>query len=154
MFGTITSFFESCLKTRDTDSQEHAADKLHLACAALMLELCHADQHMHENEKQALRDILRKTFTLDEKALDTLWSLANQAARQATSVFQFTSLINASYSYEEKTRLLGHMWEIAYADGELDRYEDHFIRKVADLLYLTHGDFIRAKLANRPAQGN
>jgi uncharacterized tellurite resistance protein B-like protein len=42
------------------------------------------------------------------------------------------------------------MWEVAYADGRVDRYEDHMIRKVADLLYLSHNDFIRMKLASRP----
>jgi uncharacterized tellurite resistance protein B-like protein len=82
--------------------------------------------------------------------LDTLWQLAQEEARSATSLFQFTSLINSSYGYPEKIRLLHHMWEVAWADGRVDRYEEHLIRKVADLLYLSHGDFIRAKLASKP----
>ena len=37
------------------------------------------------------------------------------------------------------------MWRVAMADSALSRYEEHVIRKVADLLYVPHGDFITAK---------
>ena len=46
---------------------------------------------------------------------------------------------------EEKVRVLEYLWQIAYADNVLDKYEEHAIRKVADLLYLSHADFITAK---------
>lgn len=150
MLATITSFFESCLKPAKDDTTAGTADKLHLACAALLLELCQADQEFDDAEQRALREILRQTFNLDESTLDTLWTLAHEEARGATSLFQFTSLINDSYTYKEKVRLLEHMWEVAWADGRIDRYEEHLIRKVTDLLYLSHGDFIRAKLASKP----
>lgn len=152
MLGTITSFFESCLKLNTTDTQANTADKLHLASAALLLELTRADHVADEAETTALLGILRKTFGLDEQQLKTLWELAQEEAHQATSLYQFTSLINDSYGYAEKNRLLQHLWEVAWADGRVDRYEEHLIRKIADLLYLSHGDFIRAKLATRPAE--
>jgi len=150
MLATITSFFESCLKPAKGDTAAGTADKLHLACAALLLELCQADQEFDDAEQRTLQEILRRTFNLDEANLDTLWTLAHEEARDATSLFQFTSLINDSYTYKEKVRLLEHMWEVAWADGRIDRYEEHLIRKVTDLLYLSHGDFIRAKLASKP----
>src|SRR5690606_33089698 len=139
-----------CLKPDSSDTEQGTEDKLHLACAALMLELCNADQSMDEAEQQSLLGILRKIFHLDDEALDNLWQLAHEEARNATSLFQFTSLINDTYGYKEKVLLLKGMWEVAYADGRLDRYEEHMIRKVADLLYLSHGDFIRTKLASKP----
>ena len=37
------------------------------------------------------------------------------------------------------------MWGVALADDALSRYEEHVIRKVADLLYLPHHDFMLAK---------
>jgi uncharacterized tellurite resistance protein B-like protein len=37
------------------------------------------------------------------------------------------------------------MWRVALADDALSRYEEHVIRKVADLLYLPHHDFMLAK---------
>jgi uncharacterized tellurite resistance protein B-like protein len=151
MLSSITSFFENFLKPAKDDSGDTAADKLHLACAALLMELSLADHERNDEETAALRKILTETFHLKDKQLDELWDLAHQEARSATSLYQFTSLINAGYGYEQKVRLLKHMWEVAYADGRVDRYEDHMIRKVADLLYLSHNDFIRMKLASRPA---
>ena len=37
------------------------------------------------------------------------------------------------------------LWHVALADGEIDKYEDHLVRKVADLIYVPHLSFIRAK---------
>ncbi|MES2624192.1 MAG: TerB family tellurite resistance protein [Pseudomonadota bacterium] len=152
MLTSITSFFEKCLKPAHNDTSATTTDKLHLACAALLMELSVADHERGEEEIQAMRKILRDTFHLEDKQLDELWELAHQEARSATSLYQFTSLINSGYGYEEKMRLLKHMWEVAYADGRVDRYEDHMIRKVAELLYLSHNDFIRMKLASRPVE--
>ncbi len=151
MLTSITSFFEKCLKPSNDDTADTATDKLHLACAALLIELSVADHERTEEETRTLRKILRETFHLQDKQLEDLLDLAHQEARSATSLYQFTSLINAGYGYEQKIRLLKHMWEVAYADGRVDRYEDHMIRKVADLLYLSHNDFIRMKLASKPA---
>ena len=47
--------------------------------------------------------------------------------------------------FEQKRDLLAMMWRVAMADNEISRYEEHVIRKVADLLYVPHGDFIAAK---------
>ena len=153
MITSISSFFENFLKPATEDNSATTADKLHLASAALLIELCAADHERQEDETRTLRRILRETFHLQDKQLDELWDLAHQEARSATSLYQFTSLINDGYGYEEKLRLLKHMWEVAYADGRIDRYEDHMIRQVAELLYLSHNDFIRMKLASRPEDG-
>jgi uncharacterized tellurite resistance protein B-like protein len=150
MLNTITGFFDSFLKPGANETPEKSADKLHLASAALLLELANADHEMDAKEQKVLLRILETTLHLDKQTLQTLWELAHEETRAATSLYQFTSLINEAYAYKEKTRLLEHMWEVAYADGRIDRYEEHLIRKVADLLYLTHGDFIRAKLACKP----
>jgi uncharacterized tellurite resistance protein B-like protein len=150
MITAITSFFENFLKPAKDDSSTTATDKLHLATAALLIELSVADHERHDDETRTLRKILGETFLLQDKQLDELWELAHKEARSATSLYQFTSLINSGFGYEEKVRVLKHMWEVAYADGRIDRYEDHMIRKVADLLYLSHNDFIRMKLASRP----
>ncbi|HLB15689.1 MAG TPA: TerB family tellurite resistance protein [Burkholderiales bacterium] len=64
---------------------------------------------------------------------------------------QFTSLINKRFSPEQKARVVEHMWRVAYADAELSAYEQHTIRKLADLLYVPHGAYIAAKLRARDA---
>lgn len=151
MLATISSFFDSLLKPAKQESAERSVDRLHLASAALLVELANADHAMDEAEQQVLLRILETKLQLDKATLQNLWELAHAEHKGATSLYQFTSLINEAYGYKDKVQLLHHMWEVAYADGRVDRYEEHLIRKVADLLYLTHGDFIRTKLAAKPA---
>jgi uncharacterized tellurite resistance protein B-like protein len=150
MLSSISAFFERCLKPEEA-SPEVSADRLHLACAALLLELGTADNQLDGDERRTLMQILQKQFGLGPAELDELWTLAMAQRQEATDLYQFTRLINESYGYAEKCTLLGHLWDVAYADGRIDRYEEHLIRKIADLLYLSHGDFIRAKLASKPA---
>ena len=59
----------------------------------------------------------------------------------------FTQLVNEHYNYEDKEKLIENLWSVAYADGRLDRYEEQFIRKVAGLIHVAHGDFIKAKVS-------
>ena len=153
MLGSITSFFETHFGNQNRPDESSAEQKLQLASAALMIELCKADQNIDEAETQTLLEILRSRFQLDESALQDLMSLAEQEARDATSLYQFTSLMNEHFDYADKVRLIRNMWEVAYADGRIDRYEEHMIRKVADLLYLSHVDFIGSKHQARDARG-
>ena len=151
MLGIVKQFFDSFLNPSADDGGTTQQHKLQLACAALLFELTAADQHRSEEELTLLRTLLRDNFKLDEQALDRLWDLAQLEARSATSLYQFTSLINAGFGYQQKTALLEQLWLLAFADHRLDSHEEHLIRRIADLLHLTHGDFIRAKLAARDA---
>ena len=154
MLRNISIFFEKHLKPAQlNDDAKQVADKIQLASAALMIELCKADQSIVGIETDKITDILRNQFNLPEQTLNELISLAQQEADEATSLYQFTSMINEAYDYEAKIALILNMWEVAYADGDLDRYEEHMIRKVADLLYVSHSDFIKTKLATKRPQG-
>lgn len=149
MLSTIRTFFDGFLQQAGNDTRTEA-ERLQLACAALLVEISAADQHTGAEERQALSSILQRTFALPPQQVETLWQLAAQESREATSLYQFTSLINSHYGYQQKTALLAHLWQVAYADGRIDRYEEHLIRRIADLLHLSHGDFIRAKLDAKP----
>jgi uncharacterized tellurite resistance protein B-like protein len=72
---------------------------------------------------------------------------ASARADAAVSLHEFTRLLNDALAPTDKQRVIGLLWRVAFADGTLDRYEDHLVRKVADLLYVPHAEFIRAKLA-------
>ena len=62
------------------------------------------------------------------------------------SLHELTAIINNGYSYSEKKNVIKMLWDIAYSDGRIDKYEDYTIRKISDLLYIKHSDFIKAKL--------
>jgi uncharacterized tellurite resistance protein B-like protein len=148
MLQNISIFFEKYLNpTLESNTGDEVIDRLHLASAALMIELSKADYSIDDSELKKISSILQKKFDLPEDTLEELFDLAQQEAEDATSLYQFTSLINEAYEYPAKITLIQNMWEVAFADGNLDRYEEHLIRKVAELLYVSHSDFIKTKLA-------
>jgi uncharacterized tellurite resistance protein B-like protein len=140
MLKALKALFDS--KVRDN----HSTHGLQLAAAALLIELGKADYQTGDAEQNAVIDAIRRHSGLDESELDALITDAQRSSAQSTSLFEFTSLINRHYSVEEKYALVVELWRIAAADGEIHKYEDHLIRKIADLIYVPHSEFIRAKL--------
>ena len=118
---------------------------LELACAALMFEVARADFSVEAIEQDAVTSLLKEQFNLSADELSTITEAAVEQADAATCLFEFTRTLNGLASAEQKRNLLAMMWRVAMADDALSRYEEHVIRKVADLLYVPHGDFIAAK---------
>ena len=154
MLKAISRFFEANFSEPEQESVFSTAHRLQLASAALMIELCKSDQSIDDTETSALVEILKTRFELEPSQLSELMELAEQEARDSTSLYQFTSLMNENFEYSEKVTMVGNMWEVAFADGKIDRYEEHLIRKVADLLYLSHVDFIKSKKIARDKYEN
>lgn len=127
-------------------ADEALEPRLQLAAAALLIELGKADYKRDAREYAAITDAVRTTFKLSAATVDELLREAESASAGATSLYEFTSLINAHFSEAEKFRLIRQLWRVAGADGNIDKYEDHLIRKIAELLYVPHAQFIRAKL--------
>lgn len=151
MIASLTRFFENCLKPVLQETAQHAQHRLQLASAALLMELGCADHDFSEEERRTLEAILRECYALTDAELQELWQLAHAEKTGATSLYQFTALFNEHYDYDMKLQLLANLWRLAFADGRLDRYEEHTIRKVADLLYISHKDYIQARQAAKPA---
>ena len=85
-------------------------------------------------------------FGLSEEETRKLVQLAELEADRATSYYEFTSLINNTFTLDKKIKVVEMMWCVAFADNEMEKYEEHFVRKIAELLYVPHQDFIAAKL--------
>ena len=124
---------------------------MRLATAALMIEMQRMDATVTAEETDTARAALRVRFGLSPAEADELLALADDARREATDYFQFTSLINQHFNSIQKVALIDSLWRIAYADNTLHDYEEHLVRKIADLLYVSHADFIAAKLRAREA---
>jgi uncharacterized tellurite resistance protein B-like protein len=149
MIVSIKRFFENQLKVHSAETPAVKNHRLQLASAALMIELLKTDRHIDERETSAVKKILLNTFALTPTELDEIIELAEKEAAQAVSLYEFTSLINEGYSYEDKVLLIENLWRVALADDHLDKYEEQLIRKTADLVYLSHSDFIKTKIKVR-----
>lgn len=145
MLAAIRRFFEDRLSATSL-SQQSPEQRLQLATAALLLEVARADQAIHKLELTAVEQTITRTFQLSADAMADLIRLAEEEVRQSTSDYAFTSLVNKGFEHANKVRLVELLWEVAYADGELDKYEEHLIRRIAELIYVPHQEFIAAKL--------
>ena len=116
-----------------------------IASAALLVEMSRADYKVTPVEREAIERALRHVFELDATAAAELYGEAERHADEATSLYEFTRLINDHFQPSEKEKLIELLWLVAFADGALDKYEEHLVRRVADLVYVSHGAFIRTK---------
>jgi uncharacterized tellurite resistance protein B-like protein len=124
-----------------------------LAAAALLIEVSRADFTQDADEERAMAALLKDSLQLSQEDVDTLLREASARVDNATSLYEFTRLVNEHYSVEEKNGLIGAMWRVAYADSELNKYEEHLIRRVAELIYVPHEEFIRSKLRSQEESG-
>lgn len=145
MLSKISAFFERHLQPAGGASAPLSNSQKQLAVAALLIEVAMADHIFDEHEMQSLQLHLRKKFAIEDSQLNELIDLAREETSEATSLHQFTSLIHQHCNPQEKFELLISMWELAFADNDLNKYEEYVIRKVADLIYVSHSDFVRAK---------
>ena len=125
--------------------EEGREDRLRLAAAALLVEVMRADHRFAAAERETITRLLRLRFGLDARRAQELLALADTEAEEATSYYAFTRLINEGFTPEEKAQLIEMMWRVAYADGEVEKYEEHVIRKVAQLLHVPHTAFVAAR---------
>ncbi|MBQ26561.1 MAG: hypothetical protein CMH81_00235 [Nitrospiraceae bacterium] len=146
MLQSIKAFFQekiSAVPDNKPDTSEHA---LQLATAALLIEIARADFEVKDEERHAVTAAIQSAFQLSSNETATLIALAEEEVNQATDMFQFAALINEQFPRERKILVLEYLWTVAFADADLEKYEEHLIRKVTTLLHLDHKDFIDAKL--------
>ncbi len=144
MLNSIRDFFDRHIGASPTPSDERHS--IQLATAALLVEVARIDRESTPDERAVVLRAVREKFELTADEATRLIELAEAEMKQATDYFQFTSLVNRHFTQEQKHRVIELMWRVAYADAELSAHENHLMRKVADLLHVTHGDYIAAKM--------
>lgn len=138
----IQQFFQPTFSRFNAVNPAMALD---LATAVLMVEVSRADFSQDESERQSIRRLLLEHLSLCEEEIDILLEDADKEADRLVSLQHITRQMNEELDLVAKTRVIELMWMVAYADGEKHHYEEHLLRQVADLLYVPHADFIRAR---------
>lgn len=144
MISRLQSFFRERLAP---DADDDPAHRRNLAAAALLIEVARADFDFDDAEQQTITGVLTATLDLTADEIAQIVDLAQEESREATSLHQFTRLINDSHELEDKKHLMTALWQVAYADGRLDKYEEQLLRRIGELLHLRHPEFIQAKHA-------
>ena len=147
MFRAFQRMFESTVATAArapaADEREHG---YHVATAALLVEVMRADYEVRSEERDAVLRALGAAFgDLSPDETRELLERAEEQADDATSLYEFTQHINRQLDHEQKAHVVELLWRVAYADGDLDKYEEHLVRRIADLIHVPHSVFIRMK---------
>ena len=119
--------------------------ELHIAAAMLMIEVGQADNEWQDSEIRTIISRLTTLFDLDEAAAEALFQEARRRDAEHVSLHPTLKIINEHFTMTQKQQIITDCWRVAFADGVLDHYEEHQIRRIADLLYLPHGKFMQAK---------
>lgn len=147
MIKAVRDFFEKNVAGSIEDKSERKREHAYqLATAALLMEISRADREIDADERNAVVRAVQSAFELDSNETQTLVELAEEEAENATSLYEFTRLINDNFDHGQKQHVVEMLWRVAFADGHADEYEVHLIRRIADLIHVPHNGFIRAKL--------
>jgi len=144
MLARLQEFFGEHLAPGADSDPDHGR---RLAAAALLIEVARADMRIDEGEAALVESLLVSTLGLARDEVDELVRLARAEIDEGASLHQFTHLINEHYAIEDKCRLMEQLWQVAWADGRIDKYEEQILRRLADLLHLRHAEFMQAKHA-------
>ncbi|MBT8102642.1 MAG: TerB family tellurite resistance protein [Gammaproteobacteria bacterium] len=125
------------------DGDREAA--LRMATAVLMLDVARADDVFDEIELDRILDLIQTHFELPSEAAAELVVAAREKSEDAVSAYEFTKILHDHLDENEKARVVALLWQIAYADGRLDMYEDALVLKISDLLHVSRGRVMRLK---------
>jgi uncharacterized tellurite resistance protein B-like protein len=138
----LLQFLTISVEETSSEDIEHA---LRVATAVLLVEIARADFVVEASERERLCELLRQQFLLSDSELDALLDEAESDADRLISIQHITRMLNEHYDHAMKRRVVEMMWQLVYADGEKSHYEEHLIRQIADLLYLSQSEFIQAR---------
>jgi len=135
MLDKIKSFFAADKPKLDKDALD-----TRLAAAVLLIDAARADEDYTPEDKVRVKEILHSRFHLSEDEVTSLFALAEERADESVNLHRFTSAVKDNWSEADRISLIELLWEVAYADGKIHAYEDHLIRRVAGLIYVTDRD--------------
>lgn len=146
MLKSVRRFFEQNIKPVTEGRADEVPERaLQLATASLLIEVSRADFHINAEEREAVVHAVQHMFDLSQQETREIVELAESEIDDATSLYEFTRLVNDSFGYEQKLKIVELLWRVCYADLDKDKYEEHLIRKISELIYVSHSDFVRMR---------
>ncbi len=129
------------------ESDTDPARRVHLATAAILLEIAYADESFSNEEQKGLLTFLEQRFGISGTDARELIESAGEMRSNTIDHWNLTNLIRGNTTLDERIEIVKTMWRMVYSDGQLHQYENYLVRKLADLLGLEHHVMIAAKLA-------
>jgi uncharacterized tellurite resistance protein B-like protein len=147
MLASLKNFLREQFALAEQPDHVQEKHSLELATAVLAIEIARADEAVADEERHHIAEMVSSHFRLTGEEARKIVELADEHTEQAVSLYDFTRTLNDTLNYEERIEIIRLLWEVAWSDSRIHKYEEYYIRKIADLLYVSHGDYIRTKLA-------
>ena len=145
MIKSLKAYLDNFLQESSEDNIS-PQNNIELATAVLMIEISLADEKTGDEEYKIIKKILLEQFHSDKIKNNELIRLAEDEVDHAISLHEFAETINKQLSAIDKVNIIKNLWRVAYADAYVHKYEEYYIRKIADLLHVSHADYIKTKL--------
>jgi uncharacterized tellurite resistance protein B-like protein len=152
MFDSMKKLFGTARGEEKDEIQGDESTRIMVATAAILLEVANIDEEFSTDEHERILAILKERFHLEDDYIAELVELSDQQRKKTVDLWHFTNIINQAYSNKEKERIIESIWQVIYADGRLDKYEDHIVHKLSYLLNIPHSKMIQAKLKALPEE--
>ncbi len=152
-FAKSASAAGSGPSTVPADSPARDLPGVHVAAAALLLELAHADGEFSLEEQLHIHAALARHFGLEHGTAVALLALADEQRRRSVDHFQFTRVVREQFDLAQRMVLAEVMWGVILADGEIANHEAYLVRKMASLLELEPAFLAQARNAAAAASG-
>ena len=146
MSDILKRFFGKGTGLNSTAVGQKTPHDILVAVCALFVEMARLDETFTPAEMETILSILKEKYGLSQEHAEALITEAERELQQSIDLWQFSNLINKSYSNEEKIEIIEILWRIVYIDGKMDRYEHYLMKKLKNLLRLSHKQLIDAKL--------
>lgn len=145
MFKSMKQFFEARIQFSTGEDTASDEQSLRLATAALMIEMTRADDEVTDGERRAVDNVLQELFAISKEEAKELAELAEAEVDNVACLFDFTKMVDQSFSQPQKQRVVEMLWRVAFADSHKDHEEEYLVRKISDLIHVSHENFIKAR---------
>jgi uncharacterized tellurite resistance protein B-like protein len=129
-----------------SDGSNNNSKKLQIAACTLLVEIGKADSNFTDDERKKIISIMEDIFNVEEDYIKDLIELSEREIDENDSIYEYTALINENFSNDEKFELIKNLWRLIYIDNNLDKYEEHLVKKIGTLLNIEYTNIISAKL--------
>jgi uncharacterized tellurite resistance protein B-like protein len=120
--------------------------RIQIATCALFIEVANADNDFKPEEKLKIISFMRSAFNLEEEYIREIMELANEKTKESISLYEFTSELNKSFTFDEKYTLMKNLWKLIFADNDMNMYEERMVKRIGGIINLDHHVVIASKL--------
>ena len=129
----------------EQDAQQKPEFEIELIGAVLAYEIARSDGDISESELSLLLEEIKDISSKVNKTDEEILSIIKMYSENSVSFHEFIADINNDFSKEEKLSLISFLWDVAFADSQLDVDEERLIRRIADLIRIKDVEVLKLK---------